>query len=445
MSVVCSARSRGVRLYDDFSARPSHAPGAYEARRRTVFWVAFLGYAACYLVRNNTAVVSEILVRERGWTPVEVGWILTAFSLTYGVGKLVLGVLVDRMSLRTSFAGAMAISALVCVVMAFLPTVTGMALAMGVIGLVQGACAPAALSVLGAWYPPSSRGSRVAVWNTSQNVGAALLPLVVAGGMLFAGPNSWPVAFWLPGLLALATALWALTRGGDRPWREGWPTLPELYGPTALPTVPGSSEASYWRLVRVHVLTSRVLIILAVVNAILYLVRFGILNWIPLYLITERGFTQAQAHLSMVVFEAAAVPGALVFAVIAWRWPNRMALAGSVSVVLLSFCVLAYALLENSVAIVTAAGVMGALTYGPQVIVNILTLNFVSPRATGVAVGFVGLGGYLVGEVVANLALPALAGWHSWSITFVGLAASCLAAAAGYALLARPEREAVQG
>ena len=38
---------------------------------------------------------------------------------------------------------------------------------------------------------------------------------------------------------------------------------------------------------------------------------------------------------------------------------------------------------------------MRALIHGPQLIVNIMTLNFVPPKAAGVAIGFVGLFGYI--------------------------------------------------
>ncbi len=87
---------------------------------------------------------------------------------------------------------------------------------------------------------------------------------------------------------------------------------------------------------RIHVLGNRLLLALAVLNALLYLLRFGVLNWIPLYTITEIGLTVPDASLVMAVYEWAAVPGALAFALIAHRWPNRMAVAGAGGLVLLA-------------------------------------------------------------------------------------------------------------
>lgn len=431
-------------MRDDFAPRGPSGVRSYDRRRAEVFALTFVGYVACYLVRNNTALASGLLVTEQGWTALDVGLVLTGFTVTYGLAKLVMGVVVDRSSLRVGYGMALIVSALVCLAMGFVPNVIALTAAMAVIGVAQGVCAPASLATLGAWYPPWQRASRVAVWNTSQNVGAALLPLIVTGAMLLLGVHHWSVAYWVPGSLALAVGVWVLLRGGDRPWREGFPTLPERYGPAALPEVRGSTEASYGRLVRIHVLGNRLLLALAALNALLYLLRFGVLNWIPLYTMSERGFGVQDAGLVMALYEWAAVPGALLFALIAHRWPNKMAVAGAAGLVVLAFGLLGYAAADNRAEVFAMAGLLGALTYGPQVVINILTLNFVSPRAMGVAVGFVGLGGYLVGEVVANLGMPALAEQLGWGRAFVALAAISVVAALVYWELRRAERRTVR-
>lgn len=416
-------------MRDEFSPQPAGRLG-FEQRRHEVFLVAFIGYAACYLVRGNTAVVSEIMVRERGWTAVQLGVLLSAFPVTYGLGKLVMGLLADRMSLRIGFAGALIASALVCILLAFAPDAATLALGLGLIGLLQGLSAPAALAVLGAWYPPWTRGSRVAVWNISQNVGAAALPLLISVVLLVAGPGAWQGAYWVPGLVALAVGFWCLARGGDRPWREGRPTLPELYGSDALPRVPGSGEASYWRLVRVHVMGSGLLWRLLIVNALLYLVRFSISTWIPFYLISEHGHGQHDVALVLALFEWGAIPGALAFAFVARQWPNRTAWAAAFAVLVLAAVIVVYSQVHTLADFWVVSLLLGALTYGPQVVVNILTLNFVSPRAVGVAVGFVSLGGYLGGQVVANVGIPLVAGEASWGAAFLLVAGAALVAAA---------------
>ncbi len=88
--------------------------------------------------------------------------------------------------------------------------------------------------------------------------------------------------------------------------------------------------------------------------------------------------------------------------------------------------------------------IMGMLVYGPQLIVNVLTLNLVPLRAAGVAVGFVGLGGYLVGELCANLVMPLLAERFNWTASLSFLAGIAGAAGLLYLSLRAHEAKTVQ-
>ena len=395
-------------MHDDFAPRALASPASYERRRTEVFWLTFVGYVACYFVRNNTAVASGLLVLEEGWTPLDVGVVLTGFTVTYGLAKLVMGVVVDRSSLRVGYGLALIASAVVCLAMGFIPDVFAMTAAMAVIGLAQGVCAPASLATLGAWYPPWQRSARVAVWNTSQNVGAALLPLLASGAMLIAGVQHWSLAYWVPGVFALAAGVWVLRRGGDRPWREGYATLPERYGADALPEVRGSTDAPYWRLVRLHVLGNRPLWALAGLNALLYLLRFGVLNWIPLYTIGELGFSVPHAAWVMATYELAAVPGALAFALVAHRWPNRMATAGAAGLVVLAvglmacsnsgnesplnFSSIASASTMHSIASATQVAAATAQTSLRSLLANTVCCDWISTECKGwvsVGIGFI--------------------------------------------------------
>lgn len=90
------------------------------------------------------------------------------------------------------------------------------------------------------------------------------------------------------------------------------------------------------------------------------------------------------------------------------------------------------------------SGLMGALIYGPQLIVNILTLNFVPLKAAGVAIGFVGLSGYIVGELGANLIMPILAEAFSWSASLTFLAAFSLGTSGLYLSLQKREAKTVR-
>lgn len=428
----------------DFSPRSTKGFLLYLARRRQVFLLAYVGYFSCYLVRNNVKVISDLLVSERGWTPTQIGYLLTGFTLTYGVGKLVMGVIVDRSSLRRVYAVALGVSAVVCIYMGFVDNLPLLFILLAVTGFVQGACAPAALSVIGSWYPNDLRGSRVAVWNTSQNLGAGALPLIISGSLAVVGPGNLSIAFWLPGLITLAVSWWYWRAGGDRPWREGFPTLGEMFGSRGLPQLGTQMADSYWSMLWREVLSSRLIVIVAIINTLLYFIRFGIVNWAPIYLAREKGFSLEQTSLIFGIIEWAAIPGSLIFALVARRWPNRMSIAGGICITVLAVAIIGYSVSQDFIGVSVFAIILGAFIYGPQIIVNIMTLNFAPPRVAGVAVGFVGLGGYLVGEVCANLLLPVIAENWGWEASLALLVAASALCAVLCTSLRSVEREVIR-
>src|SRR5688500_466792 len=61
-----------------------------------VLWGLWLTYGTYYFCRNNLAVAQPGLKSELALTGAEMGTILAAFKLTYGVGQLLNGQLAER-------------------------------------------------------------------------------------------------------------------------------------------------------------------------------------------------------------------------------------------------------------------------------------------------------------------------------------------------------------
>lgn len=73
-----------------------------------------------------------------------------------------------------------------------------------------------------------------------------------------------------------------------------------------------------------------------------------------------------------------------------------------------------------------------------------MTLNFVSSRSSGAAVGFVGLAGYILGELSANFVMPIAAENFSWTVSIslvIVVAVLCILC---YGSLYRAERRIVK-
>ena len=82
------------------------------------------------------------------WSLIQVGFILTAFTITYGFGKFFMGMVVDRTSLRKTFSLALGVSAATCICIGFIKSLPLLFAAMLLLGMVQGALAPASMTMI---------------------------------------------------------------------------------------------------------------------------------------------------------------------------------------------------------------------------------------------------------------------------------------------------------
>lgn len=416
----------------------------YLARRKIVFLVAYFGYVCAYMVRNNFKLQSETIRLENGWELTQIGLILTAFTITYGFAKFFMGMVADRVSLRRIFAGCLAISAVLCIAMGYTHNYVLLFIMMLALGTVQGALAPASMAMIANWYPNKTRGSGIAIWNTSQNLGGAGLPLMMTWLVTTVSPGNTAIGFLVPGALVLALSFVFWKFGGDRPDVEGIDRLNAIYGPYGEPDVEEVPDEGYLKTFVRFVLFSPVILIVASINAILYFLRFGILNWMPAFLGTEMGFTESQYLTAFSMLEWVAIPGCFFFAWVAVKAPNRQSLVGFIGLIALAGLVFFYMGNTSYPMLLIATGLMGGLIYGPQLIVNIMTLNVVPLKAAGAAVGFVGLFGYIVGEMAANLVMPILAEHLSWTASFLLLSAFAVVGGLLYLSLSKYEKRIVR-
>lgn len=418
-------------------------------RQKVILGVAFVGYVGAYLVRNNFKLLSKDMIDAYGWDKMNVAFLLTCFTLTYGFGKFLMGMLADRVSLRHLFGGALAGAALLCILMGLtssFPLIAGLLI---LVGLIQGALAPSSQAMIANYFPNRTRGAAIAGWNVSQNVGSALLPLAI-GGIGMVAPGNIAASFILPGVfvLVLAYGVWKL--GGDNPEAEGLGSLRELYGKEGEPNVgeDSSTDLAYWPLIKRYVLCNPGILLVGFINAALYFVRFGIEDWMPIYLSEKAGFASRHYLTAVSVLEWVAVPGSFLFAWLAVKFPNAMTRIGAGGLFCMAGLVFYYETLHFSgtgsyVELLIVSGILGTLIYGPQLIVNILTLNFVPLKVAGTALGFVGLMAYLLGNLGANWLMPLLADHSSWSTSYMVVAALSALSGLGYLALARRERAAV--
>lgn len=431
--------------------------GQFLKRQRMIFIVSFLGYVCAYLVRNNFKLMSKAIMATNGWEKADIAMLLSCLTISYGLAKFYMGALGDRVSLRKLFSVSLGASALICILIGFFNTsITTLAILLILCGVVQGALAPASQAMIANFYPNKTRGAAIAGWNISQNMGSALLPMFMAWmtGMGFIVPKTGNVlmAFLVPGILVLLFALFCWKFGGDNPEAEGLDSLRTMYGEAGEVQVATEEEQhnmSYWQLIWKYVFCNPALLLVAAVNVALYFIRFGIEDWMPIYLHDIAKLNDVQAHTAISILEWIAIPGSLVFAWLAVKYPNKMAKMGAIGLFIMAGVVFAYEHMTasgqpNYPMLLVVCGILGALIYGPQLIVNILTINFVPLNVAGTAIGFVGVTAYLIGNLGANWIMPIMADSFGWFWSYVIIALLSVFSGIGYLVLAKREEALVK-
>ena len=164
-----------------------------------------------YMDRQVLALLKPVLqnpVTGIGLTEVNYGYIVTAFSLAYALGLLVVGGFIDRVGTKLGYAVAVAVWALAAAshslvsfprfvaalngILHSLATalgvkwlvgvsgaVAGFAIARFVLGLGESGNFPACIKTVAEWFPQKERALATGIFNSGANVGALIAPLAV--------------------------------------------------------------------------------------------------------------------------------------------------------------------------------------------------------------------------------------------------------------------------
>lgn len=383
----------------------------YTKLRWQVFIGIFVGYAGYYLIRKNFALAIPNLVDE-GFTKAELGLAFGFLSIAYGLSKFLMGNVSDRSNVKIFMPLGLLLSAITMIIMGVLPVATSSLLIMAVLlfisGWFQGMGWPPSGRTMVHWFSLRERGTKMSIWNVAHNVGGATMPVLAIFGMeLF---NDWHAKFYFPGMVAAIVAILIYFLLKDRPESLGLPSIEEWkndYPDNNGNQVSAGSEVSAMDIFKKHIFPNRFLWAIAFANAFVYLVRYGIQDWAPIYLIEIKGFTEAESSWAYSAYEIAAIPGTLICG-----WLSDKVFKGKrapVSIIFMALIIIAITVywlnpaghpLVDNICLIA----IGFLIYGPVMLIGVHALDLVVKEAAGTAAGLTGLFGYFLGtSILANI------------------------------------------
>ncbi|MCY7769369.1 glycerol-3-phosphate transporter [Bacillus haynesii] len=418
----------------------------YKKFRLQVFLGIFIGYAAYYLIRKNFSLAMPYLIEE-GFSKSALGFALSALSISYGLSKFVMATISDRSNPRMFLPAGLILSAVISLLMGFVPFFTSSIAIMFIMlflnGWFQGMGWPPSGRVLVHWFSVSERGNKTAIWNVAHNVGGGLMaPIAVAGVAIFSGitgsATGYEGVFILPALVAIAVAVVSYWLIRDTPQSVGLPPIEEYrndYSSKSKKTF--ETELSTKEILFKYVLNNKWVWAIALANIFVYFVRYGVLDWAPTYLSEEKGFDMNKSSVAYFLYEWAGIPGTLLCGWISDKWfKGRRGPAGFVFMVGVLIAVLVYWFNPAGNPMIDMASLIaiGFLIYGPVMLIGLQALDFVPKKAAGTAAGLTGLFGYLGGTLTANALMGVIVDASGWNAGFTLLTASCAIAALIFAM-----------
>ncbi|MNJ95487.1 Hexuronate transporter [compost metagenome] len=151
-----------------------------------------------YLDRHVLSILAPELQHLYNWSEVEYSYIVTAFQVSYGLGVVLSGKLLDKFGTKWIFAIGVALWSAAGMAHAFAKGAIGFGLARFSLGLGESVNFPASVKTVAELFPASQRAFATGFFNAGSNIGAIVAPLLIP---FIAYKFGWQWAFILTGAL----------------------------------------------------------------------------------------------------------------------------------------------------------------------------------------------------------------------------------------------------
>ena len=280
-----------------------------ESPRTNVRWIVlsmlFVVTTINFASRATLSIAGPDLRAALGLSPVQMGYVFSAFAWSYVVAQLPGGWLLDRFGSKPTYFVALTAWSLFTLFQGAVGFFTGGAAVILLfvlrfaVGAAEAPSFPGNGRITSAWFPAGERGFASAIFNAAQYFATAFFSPVM-GWLVHA--FGWPSVFYVVGGLGLAAAL-AWNRVIDGPMTHPWVNRAEvdyIRAGGALVDLDGGATPASKSEVRTfaclgELLGNRMLLGLYVFQYCINTLTYFFLTWFPLYLVSERHMTILKA------------------------------------------------------------------------------------------------------------------------------------------------------
>ncbi len=399
----------------------------YKYWRLRTFYSMYAGYALYYFTRKSFTFALPALQNDLGMSKFELGLLGTVLSLSYGASKFLSGILGDKSNPRYFMAIGLILTGIFNLLFGLSSVWWAFAVFWGLNGWFQGWGWPGCAKLLTHWYSQSERGRWWSVWNTSHNLGGALIPILAAA---CAEQFGWRFALFTSGVLCILGGFFLMNRLRDTPQSLGLPSIEKFRNDYPINASKDKERTSFTakEILWEYVLTNKYIWILAASYFFVYVIRTAINDWTMLYLVEVKNYTNIEAGFCVSWFEIGGFLGSL-----AAGWSSDVLFKGRRTPVIIIFTVAILFLIFGFKMIHLPFPMLDAIflfsfgfcIFGPQMLIGMVPAELSHKKAAATATGFAGCFAYL-GAAAAGGPLGAITkewGWDAFLSILIGCAA----------------------
>jgi predicted MFS family arabinose efflux permease len=272
-----------------------HERDAGDRYRYVVAATLCVVYTFNFLDRQFLSILAEPVKRSLHLTDTQLGMLTgLMFALFYTLFGIPVAALADRYNRVRIVALACGLWSLFSAACGFATSFTSLAIPRMGVGIGEAGGAAPSYSIISDYFPPSQRGVGLAIFSLGVPLGTML---GAASGGWIAAHYGWRVAFFTVGAtgLALAPAIPFIVR---EPLRGRLDVKPSGSG--------GAESASVRATIRVFI-NSPPLMLTACASGLTAVIIYGLLSWMPAYLIREQGMSLPQIATSYSLVAGASI------------------------------------------------------------------------------------------------------------------------------------------
>jgi len=273
--------------------------------RWTILAILFAVTTINYADRATIAIAGPELKKLLGLSPVEMGFVFSAFAWSYVLAQLPGGWLLDRFGSKITYFFSIFLWSLFTMLMGTVGFFTGAAALATLIGLrllvgaAEAPSFPGNSRIASAWFPTAERGTAAAIFNSAQYFATVLFaPLM--GWLVHS--FGWESVFFVMGGLGIVMAfIWLKMVYGpkDHPrinaaelaYIEAGGALVDL---ESKDKVAATTKLDTWSCIK-QLLGNRMLLGVYIGQYCINTLTYFFLTWFPVYLVTERHMTILKA------------------------------------------------------------------------------------------------------------------------------------------------------